>query len=196
MTETSPPSINGGVGCRAPILDSSGQPLVVWRGETSGEMFETFDLAHTNHGSGFFFAEDRAHAALYAGRGTEPRAFELTARRVLDLTDPYARSVRDFCNKLREEFDDWTDRYSGEPMGLEDFLESGALYDYEGTGSGTRWHSLFRLAWDDGYDAVVVLDATDGVPRSKVWVVAQPDQIKAVSTPPAPSLVTRRRHSP
>lgn len=177
-----------------PILDQHGQPRVVWRGETSGEMFDTFDLARTMHGSGFFFAENRDHAVLYAKDGTEPRAFELRAQRVLDLTDPYARSVRAFCDALRAEFDEWTDRYSGEPMALEDFLESGALYDYEGTGSGGRWHRLFRMAWAEGYDAVAVLDATDGVPLSTVWVVAQPEQIRpaAISTQ-APAAAQERR---
>lgn len=158
------------------ITDREGQPLLVWRGESSGTLYDTFDRRQTNAGVGFFFAEDHRQAAFYAGMGTAPRAFHLKASNVLDLLDPYDASVRPFVQAFAEEFDEWVDRYSGEPMDVFSYLDAGALYDYEGTGSGTRWNALFRLAEAEGYDAVVVRDQTDGV-DAPVWVVFNPDQI-------------------
>lgn len=175
------------------VKNPDGTPLVVWRGESSGEMFQEFALDKTHAGVGFFFAEDRAHAEGYARLGTEPRAFGLLAARVLDLRDPYGPGTRCFLDLMTAEFDDWTDRYSGEPMGVHEFLEGGSLYDYEGTGSAQRWNRLFELAWDEGYDAVAVLDSTDGVPTGTVWVVASPQQIQFLSPSPDPLVVPAQR---
>lgn len=171
---------------------------MVWRGESGGELFDTFDLNHTNAGVGFFFAEDRSHAQTYAGHGTEPRSFTLRADRVLDLTDPYRPdpAVRAFLHDYANQFEEWVDRGDGEPRDVFSFLEGGSLYDYEGTGSGTRWNALFREAWDAGFDAVRVLDSTDGAFLSAVWVVKDPLQIvfqANESSEPAVGAPRRRR---
>lgn len=155
----------------------------VWRGESSGDLFEVFDNAKTQKGSGFFFAESFDHADSYAAAGTNPRSFVLDPGKVMDLRDPYPL-VRDpeasaVLRDLTESFDDWTCRASGEPRTVYDYLEAGDLYDYEGTGTGERWNLLFRLCHYAGYDSVVVRDYTDGVrgEDSVVWVVFDPERI-------------------
>ena len=156
----------------------------VWRGESSGNLFETFDHAKTMAGSGFFFAQDQAHADWYAGGGTAARAFILDPGTILDLRDPYDAyirnpKVRTLINALRDEFDEWVDRQSGEEGHPNDWLAAGNLYDYEGDGRGDRWHFLFRLAWAHGFDSVVIHDATDS-PHGQLgttWVVQDPARI-------------------
>lgn len=157
---------------------------VLWRGESSGELFEQFDLTKTQAGSGFFFAEKRENAAWYAAPGTEPRAFRVDPGSCLDLRDAYGAyirnpAVRKLIDDLRSEFEDWTDRASGEEGHPNDWLEAGTLYDYEDNGSGQRWHTLFRLAWAHGFDSVVLPDVTDGVGGEVAitWVVKDPAQI-------------------
>lgn len=166
-------------------MTSCTQPIV-WRGESSGDMFDRFDMAKTRCGVGFFFAQRQDHAAFYAGQGTQPRAFRIDPGQCLDLADAYGAVNRDararqVIQALREEFDEWVDRRSGEDMDVVDFLETGSLYDYEGTGSGTRWNMLFMLAQDAGFDSVRVRDVTDGVcgDDALVWVVFDPARIEA-----------------
>lgn len=159
------------------ILDRNGEPLLVHRGESSGTLFEDFDLRKTRAGVGFFFAEDVVQARGYAGRGTDPRSFYLSSNKKLDLLDPYRPALREFLAEYGETFDEWIDRYSGEAIDPATLIESGSLYDYEGTGSGTRWNALFSLARAQGYDAVTVLDVTDGV-QAPIWVVFSPEQIR------------------
>ena len=163
----------------------------VWRGESSGEMFRTFDAGSTLCGVGFFFAHREDHAAQYAGRGTQPRPFVLDPGRTLDLRDVYHPAiqdpqVREVLEAVRGAFDGWTDRYSGEPMDLMDFLDAGTLYDYEGTGSAERWNRLFKEARAAGFDSVVALDHTDGVGGEDawVWVVFDPERIHFLSPSP------------
>lgn len=181
-----------------PVIDRDGQPLLVWRGESRGVLYDTFDRRKTNAGVGFFFAEDYQQAAFYAGMDTQPRGFHLHASNVLDLIDPYDPAVRAFVKEFAAEYDEWVDRTSGEPMDVQSFLESGSLYDYEGTGSAGRWNALFRLAENHGYDAVVVRDQTDGV-DAPVWVVFEPSQIVHVPDAvyrPGPDATPARRKSP
>ena len=152
----------------------------VYRGESSGVLFDDFDRRKTNAGVGFFFAEAIGLARTYAKAGTPVREFSLTPERVLDLTDVYACEPLQFILRYSLEFDAWVDRYSGEcSSSATPWLESGMLYDYEGTGSGTRWNALFRLAEDEGYDAVRVIDHTDGGEGEPiVWVIFDPDKVK------------------
>lgn len=173
------------------ILNDEGHPLTVWRGESSGIHYQHFDMSKTNCQSGFFFAEEKQQADQYAARGTDARPFHLCANSVLDLTDPYAPGVLDFIKRYAAEFDDWTDRFSGEPADVATLLETGYLYDYEGTGTGTRWNHLFRFASGEGYDAVCVLDATDGL-TAPVWVVFDPEQITHAEAP-TPTMDTYRK---
>ena len=181
----SPPSV---------ILDEAGSPRVVWRGEIGGELFDNFDLAKTQAKTGFFFAENKGQADSYAARGTKARAFHLHAERVLDLTDPYSPPNIDFIKAFAQEFDEWIDRVSGEEMDAFAFLEAGSLYDYEGTGHGNRWYQLFRFASGEGFDAVRVIDATDGL-VAPVWVVFEPDQIVKAEPPTPDAEAPARRMS-
>lgn len=155
---------------------------LVWRGESSGEMFDTFELSKTNAGCGFFFAQHKEHAQWYAAKGTQARAFLIDPGKCLDLRDVYAAYIRDqqvrnLIDALKAEFDEWVDRHSGEEGHPNDWIEAGTLYDYEGDGSGQRWNTLFRLAWAHGFDSVVVHDVTDGE-AAITWVVKDPSQIK------------------
>lgn len=183
-------------------MDAQGETLVVWRGESNGQMFDRFDMQKTRAGVGFFFAEDKTQADWYAGRGTQARAFTLMADRVLDLTDPYTRANHTFIAKYAREFDDWIDRSTGEPMHAAEFLDAGSLYSYEGGGDAHRWNALFSYAWSQGHDAVRVLDSTDGGFQRPVWVVRDPEQIvfhvPSTTDVPADPLtpVQRRRPSP
>lgn len=161
-------------------------------------MFETFDAGKTRQGM-FFFAEDRRQAEFYAGHGSQPRAFHLRAGKVLELVDLWAPARIDetirFLGAFGEEYDEWIDRGSGEPTDAGTLIESGSLYDYEGTGSGGRWTTLFRLAAAHGYDAVHVMDATDGV-VAPVWVVFRPEQIVACEAAITRPEVARKRLHP
>lgn len=171
----------------------------VWRGESSGELFETFDLGQTQAGVGFFFALSHAHAQFYAGHGTQPRPFVLDPGQTLDVCDPI-RAWRDpqaraVLEEVQGLFDDWVCRRSGEERDLVSYLEAGDLYDYEGTGSGQRWNALFKTAHAFGYDSVCVRDYTDGVAgeESVVWVVFDPARIHADPKRPSPSTGRSRK---
>lgn len=147
---------------------------VVYRGESTGEL-------RKDNGHPFFFAEHHEQAKLYAVN-TEPLCCVLKGKQVLDLTklDYRAPELRAFMDAVSQEFDEWIDRYSGEPRALADYLEAGDLYDYEGTGSATRWNKLFDIAFDMGYDTVRVLDCTDGTNHQAIpiWVVQSSSQIR------------------
>lgn len=175
------PSIRKSEGrLQKPVLAANGTELVVYRGELSGNLYNIFDRRSTDAGVGFFFAENQEQAEGYAGRGTSPRQFKIYADRVLDLTNPYGSEQREFLKGYEAEFDEWIDRSSGEATSASEMLEAGSLYDYEGTGSGRRWNALFRIAEAEGFNAVRVLDSTDGVPTSPVWVVFEPNQAKLI----------------
>jgi hypothetical protein len=156
----------------------------VWRGESSGELFDTFDLGKTDAQSGFFFAQDHALAQWYAGGDSQARAFIVDPGNTLDLQDAYHAfiqnaAVRALIDDLKAEFDEWIDRSSGEEGHPCDWLEAGTLYDYEGNGTGERWHTLFRLARRHGFDSVVLPDATSAMGRQAAitWVLFDPARI-------------------
>lgn len=148
-------------------------------------LFDTFDNAKTRAGSGFFFAIDRKQAAWYADGGGEPeRAFLVRSSKTLDLRciDYKNAETMRFIREFSDEHDEWVDRASGEGRDAADFLETGDLYDYEGNGSGQRWHSLFRIARACGYDAVIAPDLTDGTNAASV-VAFNNAQIEKVDNP-------------
>lgn len=154
----------------------------VWRGERGGALrTNVTDLYPC------FFAEARGHAELYGGPARDVHCCVIQAERVLDLTDI---DYRDPAHKallaaLEDRFEDWIDRTSGQSMAPADFLEAGTLYGYEGTGSGTRWHAMFDLAFDMGFDAVRALDSTDFHPPeggpAVVWVVNRQETFRLAS---------------
>lgn len=164
------------------LRNPDGSPQVFYRGEESGELYTRFDSRLTREKVGFFFAEGVDHAALYGLAGkVAPRAFLIRSERLLDVTDPYAPHCRKFLRRFAAEFDSWIDRGSGEGRSVESFLEAGDLYHYEGWGA-ERWRHLFRFAARQGYDAVRVLDCTDGVPMSTVLVAVDENQIEFAPT--------------
>jgi hypothetical protein len=149
---------------------------VVYRGEADGALRPASRKP-------FFFAEDYGQARLYAGAGTHPIECVIQGKRVLDLTAPNVKNPGHMAvvKALQEQFDDWTCRYSGEPRDPWSYLEAGDLYDYEGTGSGGRWNALFDIALNElGYDAVRILDCTDGTNHqaSPVWVTLRSENIR------------------
>lgn len=150
----------------------------VFRGEYSGHLRD--DEGHLRP---YFFAERLNQAKLYAGRGTDPIACVIQGSTILDLTALDFRNETHnlLVKKLTEMFDDWTCRYSGEPRDPWSYLESGDLYDYEGTGSGERWRAAINLVLDDlGFDAVRIMDCTDGTggQPSPVWVTCKRELIR------------------
>ena len=149
---------------------------VVYRGEYDGRL-------RPQSRSPYFFAESRQQAKLYARNGSDPIECVITGRSVLDLTNPNPANPdhRRLVEAVSSIFDDWTCRYSGEERDLWSYLEAGDLYDYEGTGSGERWKALFDTALHDmGFDAVRILDCTDGTDRqaSPVWVTHRRENIR------------------
>ena len=149
---------------------------VIFRGERDGTL-----KASGGAGTPYFFAERYDQAALYAGRGTLPVAAVVQGSTVLDITELDRRNPV-HCKVMAEliaEFDDWTCRYSGEPVDAWDIVQAGALYDYEGTGSAERWKALLSFALED-FDAVRVLDRTDGTQGEavSVWVVPNGENIR------------------
>lgn len=153
---------------------------ILFRGERDGVL-----RANGSWMQPYFFAEKIAHAKRYAGHNTEPIACRLQCERILDLTEPDRRNPDHsrIIGAFAAEYDDWTCRYSGEPREAWNFIETGDLYDYEGTGSGERWNKLFRWALDE-FDAVRILDRTDGNDGEAVpvWVTIHRAHIRQAST--------------
>lgn len=152
---------------------------VIFRGERDGTLKVDGDYWRP-----WFFAERYDQAKLYAGRGTEPLSCVIQGGSLLDLTNPSHRNPAhvEIIKALEDEYDDWTCRYSGEPRDAWSFVEGGDLYDYEGTGSGERWRSLWNIALDK-YDAFRVLDRTDGTggQACPVWITANLANIREAS---------------
>ena len=157
------------------VVDAEGKPLVVYRGEQSGEEVTVFDPRKTREG-GFFFTPDKNVAASYARNG-ELRAFYIKAEKVLDLTRD-SLAARRWVAKWAKSFDEWIDRQSGEEVDPFDVIESGRLFDYEGDWSSERWIDLQLSAKADGYDMLIAPDTHDGVFSS--YIVFDPKNIKSV----------------
>lgn len=159
-------------------MDKDGNPLVVYHGTQNN--FTVFDKNRS--GGMFFFASDKKHAEYYkGGYYGSVGEYYIKSENILDLTQinykdkDKMKVLLDYIN----EYDEWIDRYSGEESNPLDLIESGYLYDYEGTGSGNRWRYLFKFAKNHGYDGVKIFDATDGV-SDVTYVVFDPGQIKSV----------------
>lgn len=123
----------------------------------------------------FFFAEKLEHAKRYTAPHAEPSAYVICGQKFLDLTEPDPRNPhhQQLVKHLLAHHDEWICRRSGEARDPWSYLETGDLYDYEGTGTGARWNSVFTIALDVmGFDAVRILDCTDGSQHQAVpvWV--------------------------
>lgn len=171
---------------RGAICRTPGRPLLLWHGDIE---YGVRDRILDREADGFpvdgvFFAEVPEQADWYdfASRAKlpgGPRAFYVRAANLLDLTRQGARELA-FVNTFRQEFDEWVERQSGEAVDVQDLIDSGYLYDYEGDGTARRWNALFRLARNQGFDAVRILDATDGY-TAPIVVSFDPRQIKSAT---------------
>jgi hypothetical protein len=163
------------------ITDEDKNPLTFYRGESSGDLFDKFDPKKT--GGLFFFATDPQHAKFYARAGTQPREFNLKGQNVLDLRNIDYKNTKtmQFLKDFASDFEGDVDRETGEPYDVISAIENGVLYDKEGSGSGRAWRSLFNMAKNVGYDAVLANDVTDGV-HAPIGVVFDPEQIKFKTT--------------
>jgi hypothetical protein len=152
------------------IKDAEGQPATLYHG--SREKFDTFDKQKS--GGMMFFAEDKTQAESYGDVGE----YVVRSDKPIDLANlDYAdKEVQNLINDWASEYDDWTDRETGEERPAIDWIESGDLYNFEGTGSGRRWRSLFKHLENNGYDSVRIFDVTDGV-QSPTVVVFDPERI-------------------
>ena len=161
------------------VTQPDGSPMVLWRGESGGELYSVFDGSKTNQRGLFFFATEKAHADSYA-RFSKPRSFYLSAQHVLDLRsiDYTDKDTMRFLKEFAADFAYTEDRQTGEPVDIVECIESGTLYDLEGNGSGRAWTQLFNAAKYAGYDGVIVNDVTDGL-CAPVAVVFAPTQIKS-----------------
>ena len=156
------------------MVDGDGKPLVVWRGDS--EPVDAYDRAKVRDG-GIFTTPDREGANGYARSG-QARPMYVSAKKVLDLRDPYSPENRAFLKDYKREFSDWEDRQTGEITSPEDHLDRGDLFDYEGNWSGQRWRGLFNLAEHKGYDAVWANDTIDGQIKPSL-VVFDPKNLKS-----------------
>lgn len=159
------------------VVDAAGKPLVVYRGESQGGEFQEFDKNKTRENS-FFFTADKDVARDYA-RGAEPRAFYLSADKVLDLTKE-SKESNDFIRAWADNWNDegWIDRTSGEEVDPVDEVRSGRLFDYEGDWSSRRWLDLQASISAAGYNGAVLPDSHSNNAMSSI-VVFEPTQIKS-----------------
>jgi hypothetical protein len=159
---------------RSRVVDVNGEPLPVYHG--TKYQFSSFDPNQS--GGMFFFAVDPQEAGFYGDVGD----YYLKSEKLIDLTSidytdrKLMKTLIDWANDEGE----WIDRGSGEDLDPISSIEGGYLYDYEGTGSGRRWRSLFKYLHGEGYDGVKINDVTDGV-NAPVYVVFDPSQIKSYS---------------
>lgn len=162
------------------ISDENGQPLRLFRGESSGELRD-FDRDKTNE-RGFFFTPDRDIASVYA-RGNEPNEYNLKGKRILDLTQDTPEAInfiREWASGWDDEYD-WIDRQSGEPADPVEVVQSGLLFDWEGDWSGRKWKDLQSTAEHCGFDAVVLPDYDSQKGMFPSVVVFRPEQIVRIN---------------
>jgi len=160
------------------IVKSGGTPITLYHGGTA---VSSIDPSYHRNGI-IFFTPDEEVAKYYGQNGHILKA-HIAYSKMLNLTNPYDRAVRDFINSYAEEYDEWIDRRSGEAVSVYDLLDSGTLHDYEGTGSGNRWYNLFAYARNMGYDLVVVNDVTIGT-DSPSYVLFDPANVIQQSSAP------------
>jgi hypothetical protein len=162
------------------VVDAEGRPLVVFHGgsfasDRPGAVADT-------RGPGMFFTDDVALAAGYTRGRVRTEAY-------LRLQNPFdprngahvdAPWVRDWIDFWREE-DGWVDRFSGEDMSdgdVLDMIEQGRLYEYDDTGSRTRWNDFLGTARDH-HDGYMGPDPTEGAHAPMIYVAFEPTQIKS-----------------
>jgi hypothetical protein len=142
----------------AQLARSRGYVYRSYRGDSlAGEIFNYSPKERREHG--IFTTPIKDVAKTYAGGQfkSDPRLFYIKASKLLNLTDDTLPNMH-WVEKWAESFDEWIDKTSGDPMSAWDILQSGQLFDYEGTWSAERWMDLQATAENDGYDAVILPD--------------------------------------
>ncbi len=168
------------------LADETGKPMVVYRGESSGEI-KPFDKTLTRE-KGFFFTPDQEIAQIYAGKTRKPSAFYIKADKVIDLTKetPEAEKfIREWAKAWEDE--GWIDRTTGEPVDPVEYVRSGQLFDYEGNWSGKRWKDVQATAEEEGYDAIILPDYDSAKGVFPSVVAFKPEQIEKVKEAPLPA---------
>lgn len=156
------------------VLDENNEPRPVWHGGTVTTEFSNDKARWGLH----FFAYEEAQAKTY-GYSVGHASYFIASKKTLDLTN-IGKAELEFIKEYEQGYDEWIDRRSGDEVSALDFIETGMLYDYEGTGSGVRWYALFRDARANGYDTIIVNDVTDGV-NAPVVVSTTPTNIKSAT---------------
>ena len=153
------------------------QSPALFRGEPDGQLRERGSWLRP-----WFFAEQYNQANRYAGHGTVPVTCVISAARVLDITEPDPMNMehRRLVKLMEKRHPQWVCRYSGEDRDLWSYLEGADLYNYDDDRGG-RWNDLFQVAIEEmGYDAVRVMDCTDGTEHqpSPIWVTFNRENIR------------------
>jgi phage portal protein BeeE len=158
------------------VVDDDGNPLVVYRGESTGGDFNEFNREKTRENS-FFFTADKEIASKYAS-DKQPREFYLSSERFIDLTQ--GKQGEEFIREWAKVYDDegWIDRETGEEIDPVEFVQSGRLFDYEGDWSGNRWKDLQATIEADGYQGARLPDYDNDSGLFSAIVVFKPTSIK------------------
>jgi hypothetical protein len=157
---------------------AGGKPLVLWRGEQSGDRPNTYPLSATRE-NGVFLTPDKKAADGYDKNG-ESRPFYVRGDKVLDLTQDTPQNRR-WVAKWAKSFDEWVDRQSGEEVDPFDAVQDGRLFDYEGDWSSERWKDLQASAQDDGFNVLVAMDTLDGMPAPSYIALDGMAQLKSAT---------------
>jgi len=99
------------------------------------------------------------------------------ADKVLDLQNPSLDGIR-WIQAWGENYDEWTDRYSGEPTTAYDSLMGGGLFDYEGDWSSRRWRDLQRTAKNEGFSVLIAPDSDRNTNEPISTIVLKEENIK------------------
>ena len=158
------------------VVDAEGKPLVVYRGEGRGGERNVYDSSQSRENA-IFMTPEKDVARVYEKGNAEPRAFYVKAERLLDLTED-TRETRKFIREWAKNWDDWTDRQSGEQVDPVDVVFGGRLFDYEGDWSSERWRDLQATALEN-HDAAYLVDWHDG--PFKALIVKGGSQIKSAT---------------
>ncbi len=152
----------------------AGYNIETWRGDR-----DNWNDFRRRHEVGIFTSQDKDLADIYGEgqRGGVTRRFYVKGK-ILNLLDYRNQEwIRKWADAQDKE--DWTDRQTGEidedPIGI---IESGRLWDWEGTGQGTLWKDLQDSARNDGYDVLILPDAHGAIEDPVSTVVLRDNNIK------------------
>lgn len=166
------------------LRDPAGNPVVVFRGDRSD--VTEFDR-NKRRETGLFFAIEKERATFYG----EPKAYVLKANNPLDFRDTYGQwfkggPVHDIVESLfRDHYEGESSEQTGEAYTVGDVIdgiENGYLWQMESSGGFhmRAWRDLQSLVENEGFDALIVPDAGEGVGVGIDYVVFQAHQVKSL----------------